>query len=372
MGVKKYRTKKKETFWEVDEWLTLPDGSRKRFRVRKVPTKEQAVALQAKARAETFEGKFFEKRKQFKLTVKQLWEEYKPVSKQHKRSHRNDCNRSVHLVRHLGSKQVTRLSVADVEYYRSLRLNEKAGKGKRKKPKPATLDREVALLKRMCSYAVEAKLISENPIAGASMLNQPNTREAVVSEEQFTQLYAVAEPSLKPILLTAYETGMRKSEILNLKWEQVDLSAATIRLQAQDTKTDKPRLIIMTKRLVEELRGVPHHIRSLYVFVNPTTGKPWNTIRKAYLRACKEAKLNGVWFHDLRRSFVTNARRRGVPESVVMRMSGHKTRSVFDRYNIVEEEDLREAVRKIEAAREHELSQDKISEEGDLQENSCS
>ena len=112
MGVKKYRTKKKETFWEVDEWLTLPDGSRKRFRVRKIPTKEQAVALQAKARAETFEGKFFEKRKESKLTVTQLWEEYKPVSKQHKRSHRNDCHRSVHLIRHLGSRHVTNRRLA--------------------------------------------------------------------------------------------------------------------------------------------------------------------------------------------------------------------------------------------------------------------
>jgi integrase len=60
-------------------------------------------------------------------------------------------------------------------------------------------------------------------------------------------------------------------------------------------------------------------------------------------------KLTGVWFHDLRRSFVTNARRRGVPESVVMRMSGHRTRAVFDRYNIIEEDDLRDAVKRIEA-----------------------
>ena len=63
------------------------------------------------------------------------------------------------------------------------------------------------------------------------------------------------------------------------------------------------------------------------------------------------AGVKGLWFHDLRRSFVTKARRAGIPESVVMRMSGHKTRTVFERYNIVEDEDVREAVRRIEAAR---------------------
>jgi integrase len=72
-------------------------------------------------------------------------------------------------------------------------------------------------------------------------------------------------------------------------------------------------------------------------------------IRKMFRRAYSAAKLTGIWFHDLRRSFVTNARRRGVPESVVMKMSGHRTRAVFDRYNIIEEDDLREAVNRLEA-----------------------
>ncbi len=66
------------------------------------------------------------------------------------------------------------------------------------------------------------------------------------------------------------------------------------------------------------------------------------------------ADLEHIWFHDLRRSFITNARRRGVPESVAMRMSGHKTRSVFDRYNVVSEDDLRDAVDRIEAGRDKE------------------
>ena len=93
----------------------------------------------------------------------------------------------------------------------------------------------------------------------------------------------------------------------------------------------------------------PRHIKSDWVFTNPETEEAWKDVRKVFRRACKAVKLTGVWFHDLRRSLVTNARRRGVPESVVMRMSGHRTRAVFDRYNIVEEDDLRDAVKRIEA-----------------------
>jgi integrase len=70
-----------------------------------------------------------------------------------------------------------------------------------------------------------------------------------------------------------------------------------------------------------------------------------------FARAKEAAGLPDIWFHDLRRSFITNARRHGVAESVVMRMSGHRTRSVFERYNIISAEDLLEAARSLDSAR---------------------
>jgi integrase len=84
------------------------------------------------------------------------------------------------------------------------------------------------------------------------------------------------------------------------------------------------------------------------VFANPVTGAAWVDVRKSFHRALEAAELEGLWFHDLRRSFVTRARKHRIPESVVMRMSGHRTRAVFDRYNVVDDEDLRAAVRALE------------------------
>ena len=117
-----------------------------------------------------------------------------------------------------------------------------------------------------------------------------------------------------------------------------------------------PRNVYLTTRVQEALALLPRHLESDFVFVNPETATRWEDARKLFKRACRKLGLEHVWFHDLRRSFVTNARRRGVPESVVMRMSGHRTRAVFDRYNIVEDRDVREAVKTLEAGTLRELA----------------
>ncbi|HKA89437.1 MAG TPA: tyrosine-type recombinase/integrase [Haliangiales bacterium] len=114
----------------------------------------------------------------------------------------------------------------------------------------------------------------------------------------------------------------------------------------------------LTARVREALAELPRGLHETHVFLNPKTGKPWRDVRTMFRRACRDAGIHGLWFHDLRRSFVTNARRRGIPESVVMRMSGHRTRAVFDRYNIISETDLVEALGRLEAGQRAELRQD--------------
>ncbi|HUJ27031.1 MAG TPA: site-specific integrase, partial [Myxococcales bacterium] len=259
----------------------------------------------------------------------------------------SEKGRAKHLVRLVGQRVAVELTVKDVDEYRTKRLGETTVR--KTAPSPASLDREVELLKRMLNYAVAGGSLRSNPIAAVKLLRKPNVRRSVLADEAFEKLCAAAEPCLQPILLVAYDTGMRLREVLDLRWSQVDSKAGVIKLAAEDTKTEEPRTVFLTSRVQKALASLPRYLKSDFVFTNPETGKAWNDIRKLFRRAVKAADLAGVWFHDLRRSFVTNARRRGVPESVVMKMSGHRTRAVFDRYNIVEDDDLREAVKRIEA-----------------------
>jgi integrase len=146
------------------------------------------------------------------------------------------------------------------------------------------------------------------------------------------------------------------TEILNLQWRQVDLNAAEVRLDPGTTKNKDGRVIYLDGELLETMKIQRAFVLSLQrergeiiprVFINPETGDRIRDFRKSWAEACKQTGLSGRLFHDFRRTAVRNMVRAGVPEVVAMRISGHKTRSIFDRYYIVSEQDLREAARRI-------------------------
>ena len=361
MGVQKY-TSGGSVFFKVDETITLPNGREQRFRKRRIPTKEQALALVAKARSAAFEGRYFDKVKPCTLTVEEVWKLYEPISKRDNDTWATDKGRAAHLVRLVGDRRVMDLGQSDVDWYRDERQKEKT---KRKTPPmAATLDREIELLKRAINYAVKCKKVPSNPVANVSLLRKPNTRKVVITEEQFRAGLAILTLKSKDntpcrqmrklvfraIVITGYDQGMRLDEILLLKREHLHLKEGYVDLAPQDTKTEEGRRVYLTQRTIEAIRELPADLRSEYVFINPRTHEPFNDIRKLWneLRRAAGWPAN-AWFHDTRRSYVTNARRRKVAERVIMMQTGHKTRAVFDRYNIVDDADQREAVRLYEA-----------------------
>ena len=182
-------------------------------------------------------------------------------------------------------------------------------------------------------------------------LEERNVRQGFFEGAEFNALLAALPAYLRHPLTFAFWTGWRvQSEILTLKWEQVDLDEGTVRLYAGTTKNNEPRLIF----LPDELRAVLGGQWSEHLTLHPNcclvfhrNGQKIKDLRGIWARACREAGLSGKIPHDLRRTAVRNLVRSGVSERVAMRISGYKTRDVFDRYDIVSEGDLREAARRL-------------------------
>jgi integrase len=216
----------------------------------------------------------------------------------------------------------------------------------------ATVNREIALLRRAFNLARRAGKITAVPML-PSKLSENNVRKGFFERADFVRHRAALPPEIKPVVTFAFWTGCRKGEILALRWAQVDFHESIVRLEPGETKNDEARIIPLAGELLEMLR-MQKQIRdtrwpeSPWVFAR--RGKPIRSIRGAWDAACAAAGLTGDaarLFHDLRRTGVRNLVRAGVPERVAMAISGHKTRSVFDRYNIVSERDLHDAAQRL-------------------------
>jgi len=135
----------------------------------------------------------------------------------------------------------------------------------------------------------------------------------------------------------------------SLCWRDVDLAGGVIRLRPENSKNSQPRLLPLRGELLAIIQRAASTRRLGCPNVFTRFGKPMSRVRNAWVTACRAAGLGAILIHDLRRSGVGNLVRAGVPEKIAMGISGHKTRSVFDRYNITSEEDLIAAMDRVTA-----------------------
>jgi len=250
----------------------------------------------------------------------------------------------LHILPYLGHLKASLISTSTIQQYVAQRQKEDAANG--------TINRELTLIGRAFNLAKQSGKVGSIPYI--PKLKESSARTGFFEPEQFKAVHKHLPDYLKPHAHFAYLTGWRQSEISGLQWRQVDFEAGRVSLDVGSTKNGEGRVFPLTHELRELLETQHEHTLKLQreegkviPWVFHRKGKPIGDKRKAWTTACEKAGVPGRIPHDFRRTAVRSLVRAGIPERVAMQMTGHKTRAVFERYNIVSEGDLDMAAQKL-------------------------
>jgi integrase len=253
-----------------------------------------------------------------------------------------------HLKLVFGGTRVVDIKGDRVTTYASSRLEEGA--------KPATVNRELAALKRMFSLGIEAAIISADTATRVKKLKENNVRQGFFEEEHFAAVLAQLEaPELRRAVTVAYFTGWRMpSEILTREWRHVDLKAGWLRLEPGETKNGRGRMFPIDldprlRKALEEAKAANEWLKEKKKRIVPWVfhrkgGERVSSFRDSWIEALAKAGLPGRIPHDFRRTAARNLIRRGYSERIVMELCGWETPSMFGRYFIADERMILEAV----------------------------
>jgi len=234
----------------------------------------------------------------------------------------------------------------------------------------ATVNRELAALRRILNLGARQTPPKVSRVPHIPMLKENNTRKGFFEHKDFLAFRDALPDYMKAVVTFGYKVGWRDQEITFLTWDNVDLDNGIVTLNVGETKNDEARTIYMDDELKALFRGQwekrnLQKTQSPFAFPNKTGSGRIVNFKRAWNAACRKTNLgygyrltvdyvnkwndklpSGPIFHDFRRTAVRNMIRSGIPERVAMMISGHKTRSVFDRYNIVSDTDLKMAAQK--------------------------
>ena len=299
---------------------------------------EEKLAIR---KSEVIRGEW--KPKQVRAPFDKFKAQYLEWSKGNKkpRSSLRDESSLKHLSRFFGGKALSEISSFMVEKYKIARKEEGAG--------PATINRELACLRHMFNMALKWKKAQVNPVREVKFFKEPKEKDRILSEEEEDRLLEAVRTGhkskhLEPIIITALNTGMRKGEILNLKWSNVDFKNGFIVVEG--TKNDEIRQIPLNKKLTEALQGLKKVSTGEYVFSE--TDKPYTDVKTGWWTALKNAGIDKFTFHGMRHTFGSRLGMAGVDIRTIQELMGHKDIKMTMRYSHPTPEHKKRAVEKLD------------------------
>jgi len=284
------------------------------------PQKRLAEELLARRKTEIAEDRFQVKRRR-NIRFDAFAKVYLDYAQTNKRSWVRDEFSLRKLTPFFGNRLLSDISPFFIESYKKKRVDE---------VKPATVNREIALLKRMFNLAIKWGRATTNPMKDVRLFREENLPERILSKEEIAKLLTASTEYSKPIVLTAIHTGMRIGEILSLKWDQVNLQDRVITIL--HSKNGKARKIPIDDTLWKALNTKKEEASSEYVFFCDRTGGPIQKFRTAWYNALRKSGIPHARFHDLRHNFASHLVAAGVDIVTVKELLGHANLLTTSRY----------------------------------------
>ena len=324
-GIYAYRTRSGEIRYGISY---MAQGRR----IREVisSSKTLAKSVLAKRRVEIAEDRFeFPKRRQAP-TLAEFCETYMEHARQNKRSWRRDEGVMSKVRAFFPGKRIDKVTPWDIERFKSKSANHVS---------KASVNRELAIIKRMLKLAVDWEVIESNPAAKVKLFKEEERPFRVLTDDEVHRLIHVAPDHLRPILVVALNTGMRRGELLGLRWDNVSFQENVITVE--QSKSGRIRHIPMNRAV----RGELHRLKGTepgHVF--KWQGEPLRRVTRSFSTALARAGIKKCRFHDLRHTFATNLVQNGVDLVTVMQLLGHADISTTMRYSHPSPETKRKAV----------------------------
>jgi len=304
----------------------------RRIRERVGPNKRMAEQALAVRKSEIAQGRYQMKKRE-NLRFDAFAKIYMDYAKTDKRSWGRDETSLKSLLPFFGNQLLSGITPFLIESYKRKRAGE---------VKPATVNREIGLLKHMFNMAIKWDKATSNPMRDVRLLKVENLPERILNQDEVSKLLEACTEYSLPIILTALHTAMRMGEILSLKWEQVDLRQRMITIL--HSKNGKVRKIPINDTLLQILTKLKYNKSTEYVFVCVRTGEPAHKFRTAWLNALRRSGIPHCRAHDLRHTAASNMVAAGIDLVTVMEILGHADLHTTQRYLHSAPESKRQAV----------------------------